>query len=54
LSLPPGGQKTGTVAAFAARLNDTVDLESVREDHAAVLDRALEPAHVPVWINQEG
>jgi hypothetical protein len=54
LSLPPGGQKTGTVAAFVARLKDTVDLESVREDLATVLDRALEPAHVPVWISQEG
>jgi len=39
-----------TVAAFAARLKDTVDLDSVRGDLAAVVDQALEPAHVSVWI----
>jgi hypothetical protein len=41
-----------TVTAFAARLKDTVDLNSVREDLAGVVDRALEPAHVSVWINE--
>jgi hypothetical protein len=39
------------VAAFAARLKDAVDLESVRDDLAGVVHHALEPAHVPVWIN---
>jgi hypothetical protein len=39
-----------TVAAFAARLNDTVDLDSVRDDLAAVVHQALEPAHLSVWI----
>jgi hypothetical protein len=39
-----------TVAAFAARLKDAVDLESVQGDLAGVVDRALEPAHVSVWI----
>jgi hypothetical protein len=40
-----------TVAAFAARLKDTVDLDSVRDDLTGVVDQALEPAHVSVWIN---
>jgi hypothetical protein len=42
------------VAGFAARLKDTVDLDSVREDLAGVVHRALEPAHVSVWINERG
>jgi hypothetical protein len=40
-----------TVAAFAARLKDAVDLDSVRDDLAGVVDQALEPAHVSVWIS---
>jgi hypothetical protein len=40
------------VAAFAARLNDAVDLDSVREDLAGVVQKALEPAHVSVWLSQ--
>ena len=43
-----------TVAAFAARLNDAVDLNSVRDDLARVVQVALEPAHVSVWINKRG
>ena len=43
-----------TVAAFAARLKDTVDLDSVRDDLATVVDQALEPAHVSVWLSQQG
>jgi MFS family permease len=39
-----------TVAAFAARLKDAVDLDAVRDDLAGVVSRALEPAHVSVWI----
>ena len=39
-----------TVMAFAARLKDAVDLDSVRDDLATVVDKALEPAHVSVWI----
>jgi hypothetical protein len=42
------------VAGFAARLKDTVDLDSVRDDLAGVVHRALEPAHVSVWINERG
>jgi hypothetical protein len=40
------------VAGFAARLKDTVDLDSVRDDLASVVHQALEPAHVSVWINE--
>jgi len=40
-----------TVAAFAARLKDAVDLDSVREDLASVVQAALEPAHVRVWTS---
>ena len=38
-----------TVAAFAARLKDAVDLDSVRDDLAGVVNQALEPAHISVW-----
>ena len=41
-----------TVAAFAARLKDAVDLDSVQADLAGVAHQALEPAHVSVWISQ--
>jgi hypothetical protein len=43
-----------TVAAFAARLKDAVDQDSVRHDLADVVHQALEPAHVSVWISQPG
>jgi hypothetical protein len=39
-----------TVAAFAAGLKDAVDLDSVRDDLAAVVHRTLEPVHVSVWL----
>jgi hypothetical protein len=38
-----------TVAAFAARLKDAVDLDTVRADLAGVVQTALEPARVWVW-----
>jgi hypothetical protein len=41
-----------TVALFAARLKDAVDLGAVRDDLANVVHQALEPAHVSVWIRQ--
>jgi len=41
-----------TVAAFATRLKDAVDLDSVRDDLASVVHHVLEPAHVSVWISQ--
>jgi hypothetical protein len=43
-----------TVAAFAARLKDAVELDSVRDDLASVVTKALEPAHMSVWINERG
>ena len=39
-----------TIAEFAARAKDATDLDSVRTDLAASVSRALEPAHVTVWI----
>jgi hypothetical protein len=41
------------VAAFAVHLKDAVDLDSVRDDLAAAVSRALEPAHVSVWVRQQ-
>jgi hypothetical protein len=40
-----------TVAAFAARLKDAADLDSVRDDLARVVNQTLEPAHISVWIS---
>jgi hypothetical protein len=42
-----------TVAAFAAQLKEAVDLNSVRDDLAAVVQKVLEPAHVSVWIQAD-
>ncbi len=41
-----------TVAAFAARLKDAVDVNAVQADLASVVQRALEPAHVSLWISE--
>ena len=41
-----------TVAVFAARLKDAVDLDAVRDDLAGVVVKALEPAHVSVWMSE--
>jgi hypothetical protein len=38
-----------TVAAFAGRLQDAVDLGAVHADLSDVVNRALEPTHVSVW-----
>ena len=40
------------VAAFAARLKDAVDLDSVQEDLTRVVHQTLEPAHSSVWISR--
>jgi len=40
-------------AAFAARLQDAVDLGSVRDDLAGVVSRALEPTYVSIWISHD-
>ena len=41
-----------TVAAFAGRLQDAVDLDMIRDDLAGVVRQALAPAYVSVWLNQ--
>ena len=41
-----------TVAAFAARLKDAVDLNAAQGDLAGVVHQALEPAHVSVRMRQ--
>jgi hypothetical protein len=40
------------VAAFAARLKDAVDLDSISDELADVVSRALEPTHLSVWVSQ--
>jgi hypothetical protein len=39
------------VAAFAARLKDAVDLETVSADLASVVNQALEPGYISLWVN---
>jgi hypothetical protein len=41
-----------TVAAFAARLKEAVDLDTVCADLARVVQASLEPAHVSVWTSR--
>ena len=41
------------VEAFAARLKDATDLDTVRAELAGVVNRALEPAHVSVWTAKD-
>lgn len=43
-----------TVAAFAARLKDAMDVTAVRDDLTSVAQQTLEPAHVSVWIRPPG
>jgi hypothetical protein len=43
-----------TVAAFAGRLQDEVDLDSVQADLAGVVTTTLEPAHLSVWLRERG
>jgi hypothetical protein len=38
-----------TVAAFAGRLQDAVDLDTVRADLTGVVHAALEPGHLSIW-----
>jgi hypothetical protein len=41
-----------TVAAFAVRLKDAVDLDTVQDDLAGVVQRVLEPAHLTLWVSE--
>jgi hypothetical protein len=43
-----------TVAAFATRLKDAVDLGSVHDDLAGVVQQTLEPTHLSVWLSDPG
>ena len=43
-----------TVAMFAARLQDAVDLDSVRADLVATMSDSLQPTHVSVWLGEGG
>jgi hypothetical protein len=40
-----------TVAAFADRLKDAVNLDAARDDLAETVYQALEPAHLSVWVS---
>jgi hypothetical protein len=40
-----------TVAAFADRLKDAVNLDAARDDLANTVHQALEPAHLSVWVS---
>jgi len=40
------------VTAFAARLQDAVDLGTVRDELTNAVHAALEPAHLSVWIKE--
>jgi len=42
------------VAAFAARLQDAVDLDTISADLLGVVDAELEPAHLSLWIPPTG
>ena len=46
-----GGDADQTVMAFAVRLKDATDLDSVRNDLAGTVHRGLEPAHLSVWVS---
>jgi len=42
------------VAAFTARLRQTVDLDTVRSDLVGVVHEAFQPTHVSVWLSGAG
>jgi hypothetical protein len=39
-----------TVAAFTARLRDAVEIDTIRADLLATVNRAVQPTHASVWI----
>ena len=43
-----------TVAAFATRLRDAVDLDTVRAELLGVVDGAVQPAHMSIWTAGRG
>ncbi len=42
------------VAAFSARLRQTIDLDTIRGDLVGVVHEAFQPAHVSVWLPGTG
>lgn len=42
----------GTVAAFAGRLRDAVDLETVQQDLIDTVHAAVQPEHATVWLRE--
>ena len=42
-----------TVALFASRLKDEVDLDSVDADLTGAVHHALEPAHITLWLSPD-
>ena len=40
------------ITAFAARLQDATDLDAVRSDLTSTVHRALEPAHLSLWLDR--
>jgi hypothetical protein len=49
----PRSDAEQTVAAFAASLKDALDLDSVRENLAGIVQQTPEPTHVSVWIRRQ-
>jgi hypothetical protein len=43
-----------TAAAFASRLRDAVDLDTVRAELLGVVDSAVQPAHISIWTAGRG
>jgi hypothetical protein len=52
LVIAAGAYADRTIASFAGRPKDAVDLESVETDLTRVVYRALEPTHVSVWTSR--
>ena len=41
-----------TIAAFATRLKDAVDMPTAQDEFLAAVNRSLEPAHVSLWVSE--